>query len=362
MNEPIAYISVPNLLHNARYWTETVDGNIIFVVKADAYGHGLDVIVKEISNFVDNPHFAVARLSEAKRVRAILPKCSILLLSPITDYSELLSCIDLDIDIVISTDITVVLLSKYISLFGDINIYIWLKLNSGMNRFGFDFDTFMKHYNYFCIKCNLKGKIRLISHLACSSEPNDKYTSMQIEKFNFCREKTNIPTSLLASAGSYLNTESNYDYARIGLSLYGVSPFDNCVGTDINVMPVMELTANLIAINFVRKGELLGYNNSWQCSGDTYIGIVCIGYGDGYPRSIKNGVVNIGDSTFPLVGSVNMDTITVNLGMGSKLKVGTSVTLWGNQYLPIETIALASNRIPYELLTGVSKRVRRIYK
>ena len=101
---------------------------------------------------------------------------------------------------------SVLLLQKYVVSIGEPKINVWLKYNSGMNRFGFDFEELKKYYDLFCIELGLKRKFRLISHLACSDEPENEYNAFQIKNFENCSNQLDIPTSLFASGGYLLNS------------------------------------------------------------------------------------------------------------------------------------------------------------
>jgi alanine racemase len=140
--------------------------------------------------------------------------------------------------------------------------------------------------------------------------------------------------------------------------LYGVSPLLNRNGAEFNLQPVMTLSSKLIAINFMRKGDAIGYGGTWNCPEDMPVGVVAIGYGDGYPRHAQNGTpVLVNGIKCPLVGRVSMDMITVDLRNYPKAKIGDTVVLWGKN-LAIEEIARCANTIAYQLLCGVTQRVR----
>jgi alanine racemase len=259
---------------------------------------------------------------------------------------------------------SVLLLQKYVVSIEELKINVWLKYNSGMNRFGFNFEELIQYYNLFCIELGLKRKFRLISHLACSDVPENEYNEyndFQIKNFENCSNQLDILTALFASGGYLLNSSTKNDYSSIGLLLYGISPFDYKLSLESDFKPVMKFTANLIAVNFVTEGSKLGYGDAWLCPSDAYIGIICVGYADGYPRNIKDGFVSINDQVYPVDGSVNMDIITVNLGRNNRFTVGEVVSLWGDSKIPLESVALKSNRIPYDLISGVTKRVNRVY-
>ena len=143
--------------------------------------------------------------------------------------------------------------------------------------------------------------------------------------------------------------------------MYGASPFAEQIGPDLGLKPAMTLRASLMAINQLRKGSYVGYGCTWQCPEDMPVGVVGIGYADGYPRLMQNGApVLIGDTIVPLIGRVSMDMITIDLRGFPQAKVGQPVVLWGKG-LPVEKVARYANTISYQLLTGVTSRVKFVY-
>jgi alanine racemase len=139
--------------------------------------------------------------------------------------------------------------------------------------------------------------------------------------------------------------------------LYGVNPMLESDQQAIDIQPVMTLQSSLIAKRFVKKGEAVGYGAAWTAEQDTFIGVIAIGYGDGYPRHAQNGTpVLLNNRRVSLVGRVSMDMITVDLGNQSDDKIGDIATLWGNG-LGIEEIAKWATTIPYELLCNITRRV-----
>ena len=138
--------------------------------------------------------------------------------------------------------------------------------------------------------------------------------------------------------------------------MYGISP-NNTAGKEYGLTPVMNLTSSLIAVREHKKGEPVGYGGVWTSEKDTKIGVVAIGYGDGYPRDVPQGTpVYLNGRRVPIVGKVSMDMLTVDLGADSQDKVGDEVILWGKE-LPIEEIAAITGIISYELITKLTPRV-----
>lgn len=162
----------------------------------------------------------------------------------------------------------------------------------------------------------------------------------------------------MANSGGILGwPETHFDWVRPGIMLYGCTPFNQGVGADEGLRPVMTLASRLIAVQRYAAGEPIGYGGSWRCPRDSRIGVVAIGYGDGYPRHAPSGTpVLINGRRVPLVGRVSMDMITVDLTDLPEANVGDPVVLWGCD-LPAEEIARHANTITYELFCKVMPRV-----
>ena len=140
--------------------------------------------------------------------------------------------------------------------------------------------------------------------------------------------------------------------------LYGISPLQASTGADLNLKPVMSLKSRIIAINAINKGDAVGYGSTWIAEQDSLIAVVGIGYGDGYPRHVRQQTpVSINGKLYSIVGRVSMDMICVLLDPQSKCRIGDEVVLWGEE-LPIETIAEKAGTIPYEICCQVTGRVR----
>ncbi len=139
--------------------------------------------------------------------------------------------------------------------------------------------------------------------------------------------------------------------------LYGISPLNDKKSTDLNLQPVMSLQSNIIALKDVKQGETVGYGANWQCPEDMKVGIVAIGYGDGYPRHAKSGTpVMINRQCAQVIGNPSMDMITVDLRQVRDVKVGDPVELWG-EMVAVEEVAEHAGTIAYELVSGIQKRL-----
>ena len=151
--------------------------------------------------------------------------------------------------------------------------------------------------------------------------------------------------------------DAHADWVRPGIMLYGISPFPDRIGADHGLQPVMTLKSNLIAVRDAKAGESVGYSANWTAERDTRLGVVAMGYGDGYPRMAPNGTpVLVNGRLVPIAGRVSMDMMTVDLGPDATDVVGDEVILWG-EGLPVERVAEQVGTIPYELVLKLTSRV-----
>jgi alanine racemase len=315
---------------------------IVAMVKANAYGHHID---KVISALEKADIFAVAKFSEIAPIRALTKK-TILLLSAFETIKDLSFYQINNIEVVLHNEQQ---LQKILNT--NIELKVWLKVDTGMHRLGFTPEKITNILESLEAKQNIKI-IALMSHFARSDEPKHLFNEEQQKIFDSL--KTKHKKSLANSAAILALEKTHYDFVRPGIMLYGISPFAE---KHPELKAVMHLSANVIEVKKIAKNESVGYSQTWQAQQDTNIAIVNIGYGDGYPRSAKNGTpVIINQVRCALVGRVSMDLICVDIG-DLAVKIGDEVTLWGNG-LPIEEIAKYSDTIAYELTCQLTNRMQ----
>jgi len=201
-----------------------------------------------------------------------------------------------------------------------------------------------------------------MSHLANADDKADAMTETQYQRFSRTQKKlatdTTAPMASLANSGGLLGwPQTHLDWVRPGIMLYGISPFQNHTGGEHHLQAVMTLKSRLIARNFHRRGKSVGYGGSWTCPEDMPVGVVAIGYGDGYPRHARAGTpLLVNGQRASLLGRVSMDMITVDLRGLQNINPGDEVILWG-EGLPAEEVARHADTIAYDLLCGVNPRV-----
>ena len=238
---------------------------------------------------------------------------------------------------------------------------VWMKLDSGMHRLGVLPKDAPAFYQRLSVCHNVMHPINIISHFSSADQPEANTTSQQLACFNAFTADKPGKKSLAASGGILTCPQAHYDWVRPGIMLYGVSPLTNFYAAELNLQPVMALKSSLIAVREHHAGEPVGYGATWRSDVNTRLGVVAIGYGDGYPHCAPAGTpVWINGREVPIVGRVSMDMISVNLGLAATDKVGDEALLWGTE-LPVEKIAAFTGVSPYELITRLTSRVTMEY-
>lgn len=351
------------------------ESKIIPAIKSNAYGHGLVAIARALAESPSNASaLAVATLDEALGLSELGLKLPILLLNGFVNGEELSLCLEHGIEPVVHSPYQVALLEKQFSkeIFGD-KRKLWLKLNTGMNRLGMTPKDVEQAY------LNLHKypdtEFVLMSHLAWADSPDSvaatEFSAAQLANFKQSHQrlalarKDALPGSLSASAGILTMPEAHLQYVRPGIMIYGSSPLSDQTGEELGLVPAMTLSSRLIAINDVSAGQSIGYGATYTCEQDTRVGVVSIGYGDGYPRSAMNGTPVVvktahGPVRTRLIGRVSMDLITIDLSDVADPQIDDEVVLWG-EGLCVDEVARASGTIAYELFCKVTARVTRIY-
>jgi len=236
---------------------------------------------------------------------------------------------------------------------------VWLELDSGMHRLGFEPKAFMEADSALKDHPGVSELIHM-THLSSAEDRVKRVADRQIKCFEACRgEHVKCQSSVANSAALISKAETRVDWVRPGIMLYGSNP----VGTssEIRLLPAMTLRARVIAIRDITTGESVGYNERWTSSRTSRIATIGVGYGDGYPRHARSGTpVWLHGNIAPVVGRISMDSMTVDLTDHPGASVGDEATLWGAE-LPAATIAECAGTIAHEVLTSLSQRVNREY-
>lgn len=335
---------------------------LLVVVKAFGYGSDAQKIAKYLAPKVD--YFAVAYADEGIALRKAGIKTPILVLHP--QKNNLKKIIEYNLE---PTMYSKEILSYLITIAAD-NCYstipIHLKFNTGLNRLGFnknDIDTIIS-----LITNQTSVQVKSIfSHIAASEDLNERtFTLQQINDFKAIAKQLipqlkQTPFMHMLNTSGILNyaTEAQFDMVRLGIGLYG---FGNDLKQTEKLQNVLTLKSIISQIHTINKGESLGYNRSFIATKTTKTATIPIGHADGISRQFGKGVgfVYINNQEAPIVGNVCMDVIMVNV-TGINCKEGDEVIIYKNQQ-HIDTIAKKANTIPYELLTAISQRVKRVLK
>lgn len=349
-----ADINLAALSHNlATVRTLAPHSRVVAMIKADAYGHGLVPVAKAIAQNADK--LGVARFEEAELLRAQGIDTPLLLMGTLLEGPMLRWC---------ATNNTAVAIHNrdQLALLNDTRLSqpleVWLKADTGMNRLGLNAADFRHALDV--LHNDPRYRLTTMTHFSCADEADNSITEDQIQRFQaLTGNSANLERSLANSAGIIAWPQSHADWVRPGIMLYGDNPSPHI---SVDLQPVMSLRARVISIKTVAAGETVGYGGTWTAPAPSRIAALGIGYGDGYPRQLKNGCpVALSGQTFPLVGRVSMDISTVDISSAkSEIAIGDVATLWGDE-ISAADIAGYADTISYHLFTGVTHRVPRRY-
>jgi alanine racemase len=328
-------IDLGALRRNVRTLLRTLDGAELWaVVKANAYGHGA-VDCAEAALGAGATVLCVATVPEALELRAELGDARILVLGPASNR-EIAQARDADLALVVSGD--------------DIpeGVAVHVKLDTGMGRWGTSE-----------LPSPAREVVGVMTHLA-TADSDPEFARVQIERFRAATEPLSHLTRHVANSAAALRIpESRFDAARCGIALYGLSPFGTDAAED-GLEPVLSWTSELAQVKLLHATESTGYGRRFVAERDTWIGIVPVGYADGFRRDLTGTEVRVGGERRRVVGTVSMDATAVELDR--ELPPGTPVTIVGHG-LPLEEHARVAGTITYELACGIDsspQRARRV--
>lgn len=358
MPRPIrAQIDLPALQHNLSVARTRAGARHVWaVVKANAYGHGLENAVQA---FQEADGLALLDLEEAHRARAAGWIKPILLLEGFFEPADLSIVERLGLTVVVHHAEQVKMLEHHKAAGRPIGVY--LKFNTGMNRLGFDTPAQARSARQ---RLEALASVRieaLMTHLANADRHDASRgpasVDEQVERFRAMSAGWDGPTSLANSATLFFHPAGAGDAVRPGIVLYGAAPDPSYVATELGLRPAMHLASQLISIQTIGAGTSVGYGAQFVAEGDLRIGVVACGYGDGYPRHAPNGTpASVLGVRVPTVGRVSMDMLCVDLSAVPHADVGAEVELWGGQ-IPIDEVAAAAGTVGYELMCALAPRV-----
>lgn len=354
MSRVIAEIDVSALQHNVAVTKKLAPGcQVMAMVKANSYGHGLDNILLGL-NAVD--YYGVAAIEAGIALKqAGVQKPIVLMLGPWHDAQFKLICQHQFQFVLHHID----QLNFFIKMppVGH-KLTVWLKVNTGMNRLGLTVEQCVRAYQL--LKQHpAVNKVYLMSHLGSADQTDCPQVFEQIAAFKDFSDEIDCLKSLANGAAVIHYPQSHYDIVRPGLLLYGINPTNTPLPAGLSLKPAMTLKSYVVDIHDIQPGQWVGYGATWQADKPSRVATVCIGYGDGYPQFIPSGTpVLVNQQPAQTVGRVSMDTMTIEVShLKEPVQIGDEVVLWGKN-LPIKTIADSAQCSAYALLTGVSPRVK----
>ncbi len=350
MSRPLyAQINLAALRANLSRVRQKAPGTqVLAVVKANAYGHGLFRILPSLE---DADGLALVEPDVASELRERRYTRRILMLEGFFAESELPEFALRRLATVVHDDEQVRMLEKT-ALSRPLEVFV--KVNTGMNRLGFrpaDVASVCQRLS----SSPSVAALRLMMHFARSEE--DDGLKESLATFEAACKGLPYPRSLANSAGVVRFADVGGDFVRPGIMLYGASPFTYDTAEMLGLQPVMTLRSSLIAIQDLKAGESVGYGATYTASRAHRIGVIAGGYADGYPRHAPNGTpVLVCGRKVRLAGRPSMDMLTVDLTDVPEARVGSPVVLWG-EGLPVDDVASAAATVGYELLCAVAPRV-----
>ncbi|MGZ0784899.1 alanine racemase [Pseudomonas saponiphila] len=349
-----ALIDLQALRHNYQLAREVSGVRALAVIKADAYGHGAVRCAQALEGEADG--FAVACIEEALELRAAGIGAPILLLEGFFEASELALIVEHDLWCVVHSlwqleAIEQTAVAKPLT--------VWLKLDSGMHRVGLHPKDYQGAYQ----RLQSSGKVEkivLMSHFARADELDCPRSSEQVAVFEAARQGLGAEISLRNSPAVMGWPSVPSDWVRPGIMLYGATPFEENNSVAERLQPVMTLESKVICVRELPAGEPVGYGAKFVTDKPMRIGVVAMGYADGYPRHAPTGTpVLVEGQRSRLLGRVSMDMLCVDLTDVPQAGLGSRVELWGKNILASE-VALAAETIPYQLFCNL-RRVPLVY-
>ncbi|WP_313738434.1 alanine racemase [Pseudomonas sp.] len=349
-----ALIDLQALRHNYRLARELSGAKALAVIKADAYGHGAVRCALALEGEADG--FAVACIEEALELRAAGIEAPVLLLEGFFETSELALIAEHDLWCVVHS---LWQLQAIEQTPVHKPLKVWLKLDSGMHRVGLSPLEYRDGYQRLLASGKV-ARIVLMSHFARADELDVETTAQQLAVFQAAREGLAAECSLSNSPAALGWPQVSSDWVRPGIMLYGATPFEVPQAEASRLQPVMTLQSRLISVRELPAGEPVGYGGHFTTTQASRVGVVAMGYADGYPRQAPTGTpVVVAGTRTRLIGRVSMDMLCVDLTDVPEAVVGSPVELWGKQVLASD-VAIQAGTIPYQIFCNL-KRVPRDY-
>ena len=350
MSRPIqATISAAALRHNyAAAKAAAPQSNVLAVVKANAYGHGVARVAHALP---DADGFAILEIGSALTLREKFPGKPVVLLEGFFDPEDLRIAAAAELGCAIHHEEQLRILE---TARPNRPIDAFLKINTGMNRLGFP-PAAAKPALERLRRSGTTRSITLMTHFASSEVPGG--IAQALRRFEEATRGVDLPRTLANTGAIFSQPEAHADIVRLGIGLYGATPFSDRPAATLGLTPVMTLASRLIAVQELQPGDAVGYGGNFRAQRAMRIGVVACGYADGYPRHAPSGTpILVAGGRTGTVGRVSMDMITVDLTPVPHATLGSPVVLWG-EGMPVDEVAMAAGTVGYELLCGVTTRV-----
>lgn len=354
MSRPlVALIDLAAMQHNFSIVRKTVPhAKTYCVVKANAYGHGLD---RAAQAFAGSDGLALIEIENAIRLREQGYSKPILLLEGFFDAQDVQVVAAHGVEFAVHCNEQLALLEAA-KLREPVDVH--LKMNTGMNRLGFKPEAWRTAYQRLRAIPAVRS-IKFMMHFASSETPSGAYVPVAEQVQRFRQATAGLPgdVNLSNSGAILLHPELETDWVRPGIMLYGASPGGKSAA-EFGLKPAMTLKSEIIGVQQIDKGDAVGYGSLFVAEGPTRVGVVACGYADGYPRCAPTGTpVVVNGVRTRLIGRVSMDMLTVDLTPIPDAGVGSPVVLWGED-MPIDEVATACGTVGYELMCALAPRVR----
>lgn len=349
-----ATIDLDAFVHNYRVAKRLGGGKALAVVKADAYGHGAVHCARALDGEADG--FGVACIEEALELREAGVRSPIVLLEGFFDADELPLIERHDLWTVVASPWQVDALEQHRTAKP---LHVWLKLDSGMHRLGLSPGEYVHAWQRLSALPSVTGLVAM-THFARADELAQPHTDEQLATFDAIHATLppDTPSSIANSAALIAWPRTRREWVRPGLMLYGTHMLDAPRAETEALRPVMHVESKVIAVRDLAAGEPIGYGGGFTTERPTRVGVVAMGYADGYPQYAPAGTpVLVDGHRTRLIGRVSMDMLTVDLTDLPASGLGSSVELWG-RHLPVNEVASHGHNSPYRMLTGL-KRVPR---
>ena len=353
-----AEIDLDAITHNVKQIKDLHPTKEIFaVVKANGYGHG-DAEVSKVAIEAGVSCLAVSGLDEALRLRNSGIEVPILVLG-MTRLKDVPLAAENNISLTAHDEMWI---EHLVSLPLTTPVKVHLKIDSGMHRLGLMTEEQVQK-NFNILKMAPMVEVEgVFTHMA-TADSDKEYLGHQIETFK--RLIANLDLSgvkyvHLENTATLLQKEFDFDHGiRLGLGLYGINPDKEFIPIEFELKPALKLLSNLVQVKKIKKGDKVGYGATYEAQEDEWIGVVPIGYADGWTRSHQGRHVIVNGYECEIIGRVCMDQMMIRLP--KQFPMGTEVTLIGDG-MPVERVAKEVGTISYEILCLISDRVPRVYK